>query len=115
MNYEDMEKYKNWMAYQSRPPKPFVPTGGSSKDYRQYATDLEKWENINVGYKSSIGVYHEEGRRLEKQFFDDCAAELGYTDHPKHQMIENLATEYGRSDGFWSIYCYLEQLCGLIQ
>jgi hypothetical protein len=107
MNYD---LYKNKLPYPEAPKKPYLKSGATSAEIRKHADDVDAFNIAHEEYIKARKLYGEEFARLDQQFYNDAANELGIVDHPKRLKIQSYAYEEGHSSGNSEIYLILSDL-----
>lgn len=67
------------------------------------------------GYNQSVKEYNAEGNRVFDEFKSDLFNDLGITDHPKAELLFNMAYDKACSYSYSEVYAYAVDLLPLIE
>ena len=120
MNFSDYEQPAS--AYPERVSKSFFTCHkcGSKTKEAAYCPDCgtpikELRERAYSDYKDSLEAYRREEERLLELFWGDTFDDIGVDpNHPKAEILKEIAWDHGHSDGLYSVYNWVEELSTLL-
>ena len=106
--------YDTKLPYPKSATKPRLPAGHSAEEAAAYAAELKEWENYRGVYAEQKSAWHQDEARLTAQFKLDLLAELGIAEHPKADLLYEMAWERGHSGGLIEVLQVAEDLSDLL-
>jgi len=99
----------------SMPSKPLVPINPSANDLRLLADKMDAYDADLQHYKDQRVAYMQEQNKLQQEFRNDLEAYYGVTNHPKADLLYDMAWDRGHSAGFLDVANYYSDLVRLIK
>jgi hypothetical protein len=112
MNYGD---YMVTCDLPSKPSRPLPPRDPTPEKARQWALDLERYNEEKLAYDVARVVYEEKVVCAKMKFKSDILKLYGLTDHPKADAIFNMAWEEGHSAGLATVDIWVAKLMDLVK
>lgn len=73
------------------------------------------YENKVPYSKENREAYRAESRKMEKKFRREIEKEFGLEDHPKRDLLWQLAWDHGHAHGWAEIYYWYDDLAALLK
>lgn len=99
--------------YPTRPKKPNL-NGYSVSDAESFLQEMKEYEEKMMAYEKNLKAYKEDIAYLNNEFHEDLMDEYNLRDNPKEGKLFEIAYEHGHADGFYSVFCWYDELSQLI-
>jgi hypothetical protein len=106
----DFSKYVNTVAYPSR--SDFIEK--AEVIFKSGVTNNVKRFDKDAFYQA-LDNYNRDQKNVTDQFKADLLEELGITNHPKAELLFNMAWEEGHSEGYQSVFYYADMFSELLE
>ncbi len=111
MIYKKYDEMHLQVEYPKRDPKP------DRKDFKSntdWGKALDEWEKAERQYKSRIQEYHNQNNEIMLQFKAELLKSLGLENHPKSELLWDMAWERGHSSGYGEVELVADELANLL-
>ena len=111
----NFEYYKNSCPCPNSPIKPSPPRPETPDALRAYADDLEQWEKQDEEWREEASAWHKKSGELDQEFRHDALLELGLQDHPKADVLFQLAHARCQHEGHCAVFHEMQDLARLLR
>lgn len=107
--------YYNY-PYNEYPDKPRKPSGNvnSVEEAESLVQKMKVYENEMKVYQEKLDKHRNDINFLRKEFHIDLSKNFGVENHPKEDILYNIAWEHGHSDGLMHVYEWYMELSELL-
>lgn len=108
---EEFENKASAIPYPERPKKP------RREDFENNAAHgkaLDEWEEAVTHYRDREREYREVHGAIHDEFKRAIAASLGLSNHPKFDVLWDIAWSHGHSSGYGEVEMWCDELSALL-